>query len=88
MVYLLYSSSIDALEMATSVCIKYEKTSRNKYFVLQRYVTKIHVSRNLNFDKDKISLINHSISSPLLSIKRSSNPFFMGPFNFFYIVVW
>ena len=67
---------------------KHEKTLRNKYFGLQRYVTKIHVSRNLNFDKDKISLINPSISSPLLSIKRSSNPFFMGPFNFFYIVVW
>ena len=78
MVYLLYSSSIVALEMATSVCIKYEKT--NKYFVLQRYVTKIHVSRNLNFDKGKISSINHSISSPLLSIKRSSNPYLHGPF--------
>ena len=66
--------------MEISVCIKHEKTLRNKYFGLQRYVTKIHVSRNLNFDKDKISLINHSISSPLLSIKKSSNPYLQGPF--------
>ena len=80
MIYLLYSSSIVALEITPSVGIKYEKTSRNKYFGLQRYVIKIHVSRKLNFGKGKIFVINHSIPSPLLSIKRSCNPYLHGPF--------